>query len=189
MTITQLRPFHTPEQRARVYARPYAHETWPDHIERVEATTAVLDAYALSVGALSVADLSCGDGAILASSERPWEKIYTADLVPTIGMWRSGPIEETILELPHVDLFLCSETLEHVEDPTALLRQIRKRSEYMVLTTPDGETGNRNQEHYWGWDQEGVRELLTETGWVGQAETFRPAYPGSWYDFQMWTCS
>jgi hypothetical protein len=34
-----------------------------------------------------------------------------------------------------------------------------------LLSTPIGETSTRNIEHYWGWDIEDMRIMLTRAGW------------------------
>lgn len=176
----QLRPFYTPAELARVYDHVYDHTQWGDHIERVAKTTEILDWYALETDAKSVADLSCGDGAIVRNSQHEWENITLGDYVTT------GPIEEALVHLPHVDMFVLSETLEHVEDPDFLLGAIRVVADRLVLTTPFGETSDENPEHYWGWDDEGVREIAEDAGWrVHSFQLFTPTI--DYYTFQMWT--
>jgi hypothetical protein len=179
----QLRPFYTPEQLARVYNHTYNHTLWPDHRERVSKTTELLDAFALATNARSVADLSCGDGAIVGKSLWPWETKILGDYTST------GPIEEAITEIQHVDMFVLSETLEHVEDPDNLLAAIRVVSDHLLLTTPHGEDTDENPEHYWGWDTEAIGDMLREAGWTPIAcELFTPRSV-EYYTFQMWMCS
>lgn len=179
----QLRAFYTPEQLAQVYSRTYDHTHWSDHIERVKKTTDLLDVFAMATEAKSVADLSCGDGAVVRNSIWPWESITLGDYVTT------GPIEEALLHQPHVDMFVLSETLEHVEDPDNLLAMLRVVSDHLILTTPYNETDSQNPEHYWGWDSEAVGEMLDAAGWTPIAlELFTPASV-KYYTFQMWMCS
>ncbi len=179
----QLRPFYTPDQLAAVYARPYDHTRWADHVERVGKTVEVLDGFAAATGARTVADLSCGDGAIVGTSTHPWLARHLGDFTTT------GPIEKALPALPPVDMFVCSETLEHVEDPDALLAGIAERASHLLLTTPCGEDDDDNPEHYWGWDTEDLRQILTAAGWQDcQVELFTPrSVP--YYTFQIWTCS
>ena len=179
----QLRPFYTPEQLARVYSRTYDHTRWTDHIERVNKTTELLDVFAMATNSQSVADLSCGDGAIVNNSTWPWA-------VKILGDYTSpGPIEEALPQLQRVDMFVLSETLEHVENPAGVLAGIRSVADHLLLTTPHGETNNLNPEHYWGWDREGIQELLDDTGWTPVAcELFTPTTV-QYYTFQMWMCS
>jgi hypothetical protein len=179
----QLRPFYTPEQLARVYDHTYNHKYWPDHIERVHKTTELLDVLAASVEAKSVADLSCGDGAIVGNSIHPWETITLGDYTTT------GPIEEAILHLPHTDVFVLSETLEHVEDPDNLLAMLRVVADTLLVTTPCGEITDENPEHYWGWDTDAVGDMLRAAGWTPiSLELFTPVSV-PYYTFQMWMCS
>lgn len=181
----QLRPFYTKEQLAKVYNRTYDHSRWLCHIERIAETVAMLDAFAIQLQARSVADLSCGDGAVVEKSRYPWGTKLLGDYVST------GPIELAVRELEpdSIDVFVLSETLEHVEDPLQLLKDIRRVAKGLVLTTPHGETNSANPEHYWGWDANGIQELLTEANW--QRSHFQLYTPPSddYYTFQFWTCT
>lgn len=179
----QLRPFYAAEQLAQVYARPYDHTRWADHVERVAKTVQALDAFAAQTDSRTVADLSCGDGAIVGQSRHPWAERNLDDFT------RGGPIETTIEALPPVDMFVCSETLEHIEDPDKLLAKIRAKARYLLLTTPHGEDHDRNPEHYWGWNADDVRQMLEGAGWTAcTVELFTPTSI-AFYTFQIWRCS
>ncbi len=179
----QLRPFYTPEEYANVYSTQFNHANWSAHIERVNKTIRVLDKFAYNTHSQSVADLSCGDGAILEGSRHPWQKKWTGDYTTT------GPIETTIQLLPHVDMFVLSETLEHIEDPDDLLVKIRDRTDHLLLTTPHGEDTDENPQHYWGWDREALALMLDAAGFnVGECELFTPK-SNEYYTFQIWTCT
>lgn len=178
----RLRPAHTPERLAEIYAQPHAHAGWQDHRLRVQMTIA----FATWFGHVnSVADLSAGDAAIINSISADTKHI--GDFAP--GYEYQGAIDDTIDLIPNVDLFICSETIEHLDDPEATLRKIRAKTKAIIVTTPDGETGDTNPEHYWGWDCDGVRELLEATG-------FKPIISnklilsdaGMIYDYQFWGC-
>ena len=96
-------------------------------------------------------------------------------------------IDETIDQIPNVDLYICSETIEHLDDPEATLAKIRKKTKYLVVTTPNGEDNNGNPEHYWGWDVEGVRDLLTATGFTPVISNILH-FERFIYDYQFWGC-
>jgi hypothetical protein len=187
--IKQLRPFHTPEELAELYAEPYDHTRWEQHRERVGRTTELLDWLASKVDARTVADLSCGDGAIVYGSRHPWDGLILGDVAPASASYLVGPIEHTITLIPPVDVFVLSETLEHVERPAQLLAAIRQKARHLLLSTPLAEFDDRNQEHYWGWDEAGIRELLTGADW--RPDAFDPFTPqsGNFYTYQIWTCS
>jgi hypothetical protein len=179
----QLRPFYTAEQLAQVYARPYDHTRWADHVERVAKTVQALDAFAAQTDSRTVADLSCGDGAIVGQSRHPWTERHLDDFT------RGSPIETTIEALSLVDMFVCSETLEHVQDPDGLLEKIRGKARHLLLTTPCGENDDDNPEHYWGWDADDLRTMLTSAGWTdATVERFTPSSV-AYYTFQIWRCS
>jgi len=185
----QLRPFYTPEQRAALYSRTYDHTRWPDHVERVAYTIAVLDRLGAELQAeelgatLSVADLSCGNGAIVKGSSHPWGRRVLSDIAAG-----GPPIQDAVAALKPVDVFVCSETLEHVEDPDALLAAIRGKARALLLTTPAGEADDSNPEHYWSWNVEDVADMLKRAGWDDRIVTTFTPRSVSLYTFQIWTC-
>lgn len=164
-----------------VYPMSYDHTRWSDHVQRVNATIDL--ARRLCPTLNSVADLSCGDGMIASSLDA--SSVVLGDLVP--GHDLVGPIEETLLKIGHVDLFICSETIEHLDDPDRVLVDIRRHADHLVLSTPIGEISCDNPEHYWGWDQDAVREMLTIAGWIPVIQEDLVTTPRH-YDFQLWGC-
>lgn len=179
--ITRLRPGYTPAELAHLYPTPHDHTRWSDHRLRVDVTTAVARAF---TPVASVADLSCGDGTIARALAAP-----TTILGDLAARWPiRGPIEQTILDLQPVDLFICTETLEHLDDPASVLREIRARTGALVASTPIGETDPAvNPEHIWGWDTDGFAELLTEAGFTPETYT-SVAVPGLNVAYQIWGC-
>jgi 2-polyprenyl-3-methyl-5-hydroxy-6-metoxy-1,4-benzoquinol methylase len=200
----QLRPFYTEEQLMQIYDHPYDHTRWMDHVFRIERTLkfAAELIHGCKINGGSVIDLSCGDGAIVRELYRMGlvgaAGMQLGDRVPAEHLTVVGPIEQTIKSFqpqsiirccgkPGVnryhDLFICTETLEHVEDPDALLREIRLTANYAIFTTPAGEFDDRNEEHYWGWDADGLREMLTEAGFTVVSHEIVPT---SYYTYQFW---
>jgi hypothetical protein len=178
----QLRAFYTPGQLAQLYAAPYDHTIWPDHVERVARTTQALDELAGLMSAETVADLSCGDGAIVLGSKHPWRSRILSDYS------RYGIRLEDAIGAVQTDVFVCSETLEHVEDPDAVLAAIRRRCFGLVLTTPHGEVDDSNPEHYWSWLAGDLDSMLAKAGWGDRrCELFTPKSPSP-YTFQLWMC-
>jgi hypothetical protein len=178
----QLRPFYTPAEYARVYNETYNHTYWSDHIERVRYTIEILDLFADASRSETVADLSCGDGAILNGSTHPWREKILGDYTTT------GPIEEAIRDIPHVDMFVLSETLEHMQDPDTLLRQIRVKADHLLLTTPNGEYNDQNPQHYWGWDTYAIEDMLHQSGCYNSDSRLFTPQSNKYYTFQVWTC-
>ena len=169
---------------SQTYTTQYNHTRWADHRVRVHATAAI----GMWFGdARTGADLSCGDSAILRliDDALDLERCYFGDFVA--GYEFEGPIEQTIEQLPNVDLFVLSETLEHLDDPDWVLNKIRTKTKYLILSTPDGEWTDANPEHVWGWDNEEIREMLELAGFtIDVYNSLR--FPSGYYTFQIWGC-
>jgi hypothetical protein len=181
--MRRLRPAWSPAQLQQIYRTPHDHTRWPDHIERVEATIAL----ARKLGPMgSGADLSCGSGAVLAAMDL--HERHLGDLAA--GYQYTGPIERTITEIPDVDVFVNTETLEHLNDPPTVLAAIRAKAAHLVLSTPVDNWNDRNLEHYWAWSATEVERMLADAGFeVIDAEVldFRARGP-QFYAFGIWTC-
>lgn len=186
MTIRRLRPAYPPEELHTVYAKQYDHTRWDDHIQRVQATIDFIHAFTITRSRRVVADLSCGDAAIVHGLDGVACAIL-GDYVDNPAYAFTGRIEETIKLLGYVDLFVLSETLEHIDDPYALLCDIRQHAAHLVLTTPHDEQDSGNPEHYWGWDDVGVLDLLEQSGWKPRHHLlFTPTGPSAYYTYQLW---
>lgn len=185
--IKRLREAYTPEELAQVYTEPYDHTKWRDHIQRVDFTIEFIKEIIPERDICTVADLSCGDGIIALSLPLSRDDMYLGDIFPNSLFNYQGAIEDTISLIPDVDLFVLSETLEHVDDPLELLRKIRGKADTLVLSTPLGETDDGNPEHYWGWDLDGIEMLLEESGWwPDRSVVFTPDIPEVYYTYQIW---
>jgi hypothetical protein len=185
--IKRLRDAYTPEELAQVYTEQYDHTRWPDHIQRVDFTLEFLREIVEERDICTVADLSCGDGVLALSLPLSRDDMYLGDIIPCELSNFTGPIEETIHRIPDVDLFILSETLEHVDDPAELLTAIRGKADTLVLSTPLGETDDGNPEHYWGWDLDGIEMLLEASGWwPDRSVVFTPDVPEVYYTYQVW---
>jgi hypothetical protein len=175
---------------AELYSKVHHHQAWRDHRLRVPLTATVandmIHEYAYEV----VADLSCGDGAMLRDVFTDVTKIY-GDLVPNPAhpLDYVGSIESTIHEVPRLDLLICAETLEHVTKPGKFLAVVRGKTDGLVLSTPIGSWDDPTPGHYWAWDREYVEQLLTSSGFTiatyAQLEFLNPDLP---HDFGIWGC-
>lgn len=179
--IKRLRDRYTDEQLKQIYSKPHEHHHWLDHIIRVSRT---IDVAKDIEGIGSVADLSAGDAAIINSLDVPNK--YIGDYAPKYEF--EGPIERTINKIPEVDLFICSETLEHVDDPVYVLSLIRAKTKKLLLTTPEGKFDDTNPEHYWAWDKEGIEKLLIHAGFNPVRYEKLELAEQYYYDYQIWVC-
>jgi hypothetical protein len=176
----RLRPAMSAEALAEMYAVPHDHRQWGDHEIRVNATV-LLGLKLCGIGVSSAADLSCGNGSILAAM--PANTRYYGDLAP--GYDITGPIEQTVDQIPAVDLFVCCETLEHLDDPDAVLKSLRAKTSLLLLSTPVGAWGDGNPEHYWCWDAREVELMLDAAGFA--VREYAEVAPS--YRFGIWGCA
>jgi hypothetical protein len=179
----RLRPAYTEKELAEVYKEPHNHKVFPDHRLRVEMTIAFASWFK---NTRIVADLSAGDASIINAIEADIR--YIGDYAPAYDF--VGLIDDTIEQIPNVDLFICSETIEHLDNPEATLAKIRAKTKYLIVTTPIGESDSNNPQHYWGWDEDGVRELLEGAGFHPVIHsTLGFSDPSYVYKYQLWGCS
>lgn len=156
------RPSWTDEQLAEIYAGPHDWRVMGEgHKLRIERLTAI--AKELHPNPTSVADLSCGVPTVADALGAPL--VILGDFAP--GYALQGPIEETVDRIPKVDIFICSETLEHLEDPDLVLRKIRTKASSLVASVPISQCpeDDQNGEHYWAFDREGAEAMFREAGW------------------------
>lgn len=183
MTRIRLRDARSPEGERELYARTYPggyrHDVWPDHVERVAASVEMIRRYASRIR--TVADLSCGDGAIVRGllGMPHFRHAYLGDLngVPSQADWGPLRVQTTVLPpvpLPHalnhlpqpVDLLVLSETIEHMDDPDALLAGAGQHARYLFVSTPENEIETSgNLEHYWSWGTADMHQMLQDAGW------------------------
>ena len=187
MPVKRLRPLPSPGELTAMYATPHDHRLYGrGHDERVEATIALALANIADTDRGMVADLSCGNGEI--ARRIAGRSTILGDFA--LGYGITGPIEETAARVGWVNVWVLSETLEHVDDPVAVLREIRPRAGHLVLSTPLECWDDTNGEHCWSWDREGVEELLGEAGWMVTA--FDSVDSRTWgepYLYGLWVCT
>jgi hypothetical protein len=170
-----------------MYAIPHDANRWAEHRVRVGVTIAL--ARHLVPNPRSVADLSCGNGEIASAVGPNADTVILGDLAP--GYEVVGPLEQTIHNLPRVDLYVCSETLEHLDDPDTTLAQLRPHAATLIVSTPIGAWADaeRNPEHYWAWDKADVEEMLTAAGWRTHLFNALDLTPGGGeYHYGIWGC-
>ena len=198
---TRLRPLPTADELERIYARPHDHRRFgAGHDIRARLTAALGTWMVLDRKARSIVDLSTGNGWIpneMVRSVRDQLQVApTLVLGDVAARWPvCGAIEDTIrdpavLVAPRPRLLVLSETLEHLDDPDAVLATSRQLFDCLLLSTPTGEEHDANPEHLWGWDTDGLGEMLEAAGWTAMScvTTEALADPVAGYSYQIWGC-
>lgn len=175
------RPKYSDDELKEMYPVPHDHMRWPEHTQRMDVTLRLARDFIDNTD-FSGADLSCGSNYLLDSLSEELPVRYPGDFAP--GYYYQGPIEQTIHEIPKVDIFFCCETIEHLDDPDGVLYLIREKSHKLVLSTPAMTWEDENPEHYWSWDQEAVQDMLLVAGWEPVLYDELLAT----YRFQIWGC-
>ena len=179
----------------RTYPDGYQHTVWPDHVERVAASIDFIGTWVTESGMTldSIADLSCGDGTIPreVSVRTSVDRLVLGDINQQSGLHIVGPLPDTLEALtPAVDLYVCSETIEHMDDPDFLLQQLRLKSKYLFLSTPVSEPLHYgNTEHYWSWSVDDMSQMLIEADWSPVDHMLFIAESDQTYTFQFWMCA
>lgn len=192
--MTRLRPRWTDEQLAEIYAQPHDHRRFGrGHAERVDETVRqTLLSYAGHPedegNAPVVVDLSCGNAFVARAFASRWPdaELVLGDYAP--GYPLVGPINQTIWRAPYADIFICGETIEHLDDPVETLELIYAKTDTLILSTPTDNWGDTNAEHYWSWSQDDVEEMLVRVGFtireVGVVDSRTYGEP---YRYGIWT--
>ena len=177
------RPAYTPEELAVVYGEANDDSHFPAHVQRIAHTIELARRFG---PVSSVGDLSCGAKPLIAEGVDA-EKRYLGDFAP--GHEFCGPIEQTLEEMPYVDMFVFSETIEHLDDPDHVLALIRPKTDVLILSTPliaDAERDD-NAQHYWNFGKEDIEEMLLAAGFDPVEYAEFDDRPWS-YRWQIWGC-
>lgn len=193
--IRRLRPLPSPDELAAMYPVPHDHRIYGrGHHERVEATIALALEHLDESARWSVADLSCGNGEIARRIVTDHGPLHLGDIAVLPGELPGtkycGPIEQTLDLIPVVDAFVCSETLEHLDEPLVVLGRIRAKASSLVLSTPLECWEDTNGEHLFAWDREGVETSMLGSGWQPDAFTAVDSREyGEPYLYGIWVAS
>ena len=116
----------------------------------------------------SIADMSAGGSRITPMIASHYGVIpHLGDYGDAYGYQYRGTLQETVPLIPVVDLFVCSETIEHLTDPDADLRLIRGKARTLLLTTPIWEEPHMvSHGHLWTWRREDVEKMLADVGFA-----------------------
>src|SRR5438552_15146583 len=90
--------------------------------------------------------------AVVYATEHGWiDEGVVADCTELLPFWEDS-----------FDEVYCNEVLEHVEDPAALIKELRPVSSgYVAISTPDRNTPDDLQ-HVWSFDVEDIAALMPD---------------------------
>ena len=165
----------TPEWYAGRDAAHHLEE--PGQRERLTATADMVRSAAASTGAREFVDLGCGDGGLLQLVGDAFDAAWGYDLQPAnIDHARDvRKVDARLLDMegPGIDwapFAACTETLEHLVDPHAYVREIAAHADRLVASSPAFETpGSHYEYHLWAWDAAGYRALMEQAGYTVKA--------------------
>lgn len=185
MTVCRLREL---PDLSVLCAEPHDHMAWGmGHGLRVEITKVI--AGSMMDGVRSVADLSCGNGAVALHLADSFDGVTVTLGDFAAGHQITGMIEDTIHQIDRVDLFLCCETIEHLENPSLVLADIREHTSKLVVTTPLDQWHDTEEQHLWAWDRQGVESILAAAGFsVIRHASVDASVFGETYHYGIWGC-
>lgn len=155
------------------------HWEQPNHRPRMEAALRFAQ-HASVVGPKSVVDLGCGDGAMLQELGNLGIDAWGYDFhAPYTESWKARGVNAYQLDWVRRKRFvnlasvvLLTEVLEHLTDPHAALRWLRKsaRPQRIIASSPANETAESHDAcHAWAWDYDCYQKLFADAGWYVSA--------------------
>lgn len=180
--IKRLRPRYSDEELNSIYPQQYDTDMWEDHRIRIKESIRFIKENINNIS--TGADLSCGDGKILDAIDL--KNKYYGDFTGPYEF--IGKLEDTVKILNNVDLYICSETLEHLDDPIECLKLVREKTKYLFISTPVNKFDDDNPQHYWAWDFDGIKYILECAGFEIINSEVLELEEKYYYDFQLVYC-
>lgn len=128
------------------------------------------------VGTHTICDVGSCDGGLLDLLPEPYRSssfgydvidssIEYANDVRGVNVTWANVVESK--RTPLAEVVVCTEMLEHLEDPHQFLKDLKSRGVvYGVFSSPKNETADHHEwNHAWAWDREGYREMFEAAGW------------------------
>lgn len=130
---------------------------------------------AASAPALRVLDVGCGVKPYYPVFAGVASEYVGVDVVENPAADLIGPVEALPVGDATFDLVLCTQVLEHCDDPAQAVRELRRvtRPGGRVLASTHGVQVYHPSPHdYWRWTHEGLERVFTENGeWSSVAVT------------------
>lgn len=142
------------------------------HRQRMDVVAALASDACDTFGFASIVDLGAGDGGMLSLLAVCGVPQWGYDLMQTnVDFARvSRGMDVRYLDfvdepIDWADLVICTEVLEHLEDPHTLVKRIGENAQGIIASSPGAETAESHDAcHAWVWDMEGYAEMITGAG-------------------------
>jgi SAM-dependent methyltransferase len=112
-----------------------------------------------------ILDVGCGVKPYYPFFEDVAGEYVGLDVVPTASADVVGTVEEMPLEDGRFDLVLCTQVLEHCEDPASAVRELRRVTApggRVLASTHGVQVYHPSPHDYWRWTHEGLAKLFRQ---------------------------
>ena len=119
-------------------------------------------------GRVRILDVGCGVKPYYPYFADVASEYVGVDVVENPAAELLGPVEALPVEDASFDLVLCTQVLEHCDDPSAAVRELRRvtRQGGRVLASTHGvQVYHPSPTDYWRWTHEGLRKLFAGQSW------------------------
>ena len=117
--------------------------------------------------AISVVDLGCGSKPYFPLFASKARKYIGIDRQPHSMCDMASVAESIAIKSNAFDVVMCTQVLEHVEDPARVLREcyrVCKPGGSLLLSTHGVFVYHPGPQDYWRWTHTGLRKIVTEAG-------------------------
>jgi SAM-dependent methyltransferase len=121
-------------------------------------------------GRYRVLDVGCGPKPYLPFFAEHADEYVGVDVVENPAAELRGPVEALPVEDARFDVVLCTQVLEHSEDPAAAIRELRRVTApggRVLASTHGVQVYHPSPQDYWRWTHAGLRRLFeTHADWA-----------------------
>jgi SAM-dependent methyltransferase len=118
-------------------------------------------------GPLRVLDVGCGPKPYYPVFAGLASQYVGVDVVDNPAAELTGPVEALPVPDGSFDLVLCTQVLEHCDDPVQAVRELRRVTApggRVLASTHGVQVYHPSPQDYWRWTHEGLRKLFAEHG-------------------------